>query len=287
MKHIYIFLCLCLLSAPSQAATFGTSKSGFGGYFLSIKGEIKRGDYMRMVRVIKVSGSMPKKVYLNSIGGDVFEAMKMGELLRKGLATTVLRPRQECLSSCFLIFVAGVNRIVNRLDPMHDLRTGIDHSSTVGLHRPYFDPSYFSGLTASAAEKRQEEAMHDVRRYLLRMNVSHALIDQMMRVPSYKMMRLDRRSFDAYVGKLSAGYEEWVVAQCGAFPSDEEREDYLHHTMMERETSDLLKDTLREEGYKVDFSKGYISYLKRTVQGHRDCKNKLTADERQKVFRQL
>jgi ATP-dependent protease ClpP protease subunit len=61
-------------------------------------------------------------VILNSPGGDVDAAMRIGRILRKNEVFVSVADNAKCYSSCALIYIAGVNRI---------------NYGTVGLHRPY------------------------------------------------------------------------------------------------------------------------------------------------------
>jgi hypothetical protein len=62
-------------------------------------------------------------VYLDSPGGSVSAAMKIGRLIRKYEGTTLISGR--CYSSCALIFIAGV------------LRNIPTDAQALGLHRPF------------------------------------------------------------------------------------------------------------------------------------------------------
>ena len=48
------------------------------------------------------------KFSLNSEGGDIFAAIRIGRLIRKLKARTVVAPRAKCHSACALIFIAGM-----------------------------------------------------------------------------------------------------------------------------------------------------------------------------------
>jgi hypothetical protein len=71
-------------------------------------------------------------VLLNSEGGSVSEAFKIGKLLReKELKVSVYIP-DKCLSSCVFLLMGGVDRQVHvEPDGTNDPKT------TIGIHRPY------------------------------------------------------------------------------------------------------------------------------------------------------
>jgi hypothetical protein len=61
-------------------------------------------------------------VYLDSPGGNVEAAEKIGHIIRKYEAWVFVRSNAKCFSSCALIFIAGSRRT---------------NLGVVGLHRPY------------------------------------------------------------------------------------------------------------------------------------------------------
>jgi hypothetical protein len=120
-----------------------------------IKGTIEKGDYDRFRVFYKERYRFMSTVYLVSPGGDAYEAMKIGRLLRKYLSTVVAPftsgndavlyhlsrdnpvcrgPSCTCASACALIWFGGVSRL------------GI-----VGVHRPRFTDPQFSALPPGEA----------------------------------------------------------------------------------------------------------------------------------------
>jgi hypothetical protein len=61
---------------------------------------------------------------LDSAGGDMLAAMRIGRLVRKLNGRTVVPARAKCHSACALIFIAGVERT---------------NLGEIGLHRPYLN----------------------------------------------------------------------------------------------------------------------------------------------------
>ena len=90
-----------------------------------LSGDIVKGDYERVATFL--DAHRPKMFALNSNGGDVDEALKIGRLFRKFLVLTLVPTKSSycggedctCASACALIWFGGVNR-----------------GGTVGLHRP-------------------------------------------------------------------------------------------------------------------------------------------------------
>jgi hypothetical protein len=69
---------------------------------------------------------------LNSLGGDLDAAMLIGRIVRRIEGRTLVAHDARCFSSCALIYIAGVNRLV---------KWDLSGSGLIGLHRPYFASS--------------------------------------------------------------------------------------------------------------------------------------------------
>ncbi len=123
-----------LVSGPAWGAEFTWLKDRVPR--LLIEGIIKAGDFEKFRNKLVEKGKPPTPLYLNSPGGDLREALKIGRLVRKlRLNTTApiliastkelvcwkwttrveireLKKGDECIcaSACFFIYVAGVDR---------------------------------------------------------------------------------------------------------------------------------------------------------------------------------
>jgi len=214
-----------------------------------IYGDIEKGDaqkFKNLVQNIKQENCLVGKVSLLSHGGDVFEAMQIGSLIRKNLISTeaplahqwvtkplfigcsslcdsfinikpcLLKNRDRettepricgCNSACFLIWSAGVERMGNGL----------------GLHRPYFSKDYFQGLSAKEAEEKYDELSNDVREYLISMDIPAHIIDEMFSHNSEDIYYLVRSYEEDYTEtgfnisalKFVPFFEEWIISKCG------------------------------------------------------------------------
>jgi ATP-dependent protease ClpP protease subunit len=124
-------------------------------------------------RVVATSRYLGPIVTLNSPGGSVPAAMRIGDVIRQHGYFTEVYDGEECSSACVLVLSAGVERIA---------RFG-----KVGLHRPRFDEEKFANLTLKEANKRYNEMSSSVEYYLQRMGLPEALYERMMKVSSDKI----------------------------------------------------------------------------------------------------
>jgi hypothetical protein len=85
---------------------------------IEIKGEIKAGDYDRFVVVLKkaIVRAPLRRIYLNSVGGQVLTAMAITEVIRNTAPTveTIVQSRHICNSACNIILTVGSTHNVSR-----------------------------------------------------------------------------------------------------------------------------------------------------------------------------
>lgn len=232
-----------------------------------IRGQIVRGDYEKLINVVKKHGSIPENIFLNSRGGDVIEAMKIGRFARRALLVTgVIRLKDDCQSGCYcysacmFIYLACAGR-----KPDFDV--------SYGIHRPHFDKSYFSGLSAREAELKYNDLEKSVRKYLEEMNVPQLFIDRIFSIPSDSLKVLDVEQLIAISGD-SPAYREWIIAKCDPL-SKAEWNDYKKILDAERSNS------------KHVYSSGYVKYLKDKHNSFYDCLLRSRDEVREEVFRSL
>ncbi len=235
-----------------------------------IRGEIARGDYEKLINVVKKHGSIPPNISLDSGGGDVIEAMKIGRFARRALLTTGViggfgnecQGGCVCYSACMLIHLACADRAPSSWK-----------YTSYGIHRPYFDKSYFSGLSAKEAELKYKDLENLVRKYLEEMNVPQSLIETMFSIPSDRMQVLEIPQLIQISGR-SPACQEWLLAKCGQM-TIEEFNDYRNALATENAHT------------KHSYSPGYVKYLKDKRSNIFNCEDKSRDGVRQEVFRSL
>jgi hypothetical protein len=94
------------------------------GDIITLSGSIARRDGNRFAAYLERIGFRPGsrlRLSLNSPGGDAQEAYEIAGSLKEGLVTTIVTGRAVCYSACFLLFIAG-----------HDRMTG--PQAQIGIH---------------------------------------------------------------------------------------------------------------------------------------------------------
>ena len=140
-----------------------------------IEGPIVKGDYKRF-QLLAFSGV--STVWLASPGGDLAEAIKIGQLVRKlkmdvwapdsnrQFWNTMIRVSDQrnsvCASACFFIYAAGTYRAGNIL----------------GVHRPRFADDDLRAMTMEQAATGHVSANDAAALYLRKMGISSSIIEK-------------------------------------------------------------------------------------------------------------
>jgi hypothetical protein len=129
---------------------------------IEISGEITQQDFAFVSSRSKdFEFIKPPRVFLNSPGGDVDVAMKIGRIIRSVDGETVIVAKARCYSSCALIFIAGVERF---------------NIGELGLHRPYFAGA---PLTREQIEKQMPVMRSAEKNYVEEMGITDGFFERM------------------------------------------------------------------------------------------------------------
>jgi hypothetical protein len=296
----YIVILFALNISIVQAANIEVSKMGVMHY-LTIDGKIENGDFFKLMdklsqifflctaetkeTLTNFKGEDPSAyerwinkhgepkglaritICLNSKGGNIAEAMKIGKVVRDMLLSTETgfcvdsrnKPDNKCMSACFFIWVAGVDRNAIFVEPRNPL----------GIHRLYFDSEYYKGLSSDKAEIEYKKVKNEAKKYLEEMGVPDYYFDKMLNIPSNEVYILAKEEVDNLKGRIPY-YEQYLFSKCGSYTKKEEW-DY-HFCVM-----GIGKEYLQEDDYLSiinkcrSLSSGYLSYLKSKIQETENC----------------
>ncbi|HKM27787.1 MAG TPA: hypothetical protein VJY57_10155 [Thiopseudomonas sp.] len=187
-----------IFSSSSHALEF----SSLGGTF-KMEGPINSGDASRFASAYLAWDEPPMIFHIDSPGGDVREAMFIGDFIRQ--SQTPVWSGRICNSACVLVLVSGVERMAQ---------------GTVGLHRPRYSEEYYSKLSSSDAAKAYSQATEAITEYMVSMGVHQAVIDRMFQADSGSLDILSAKEASALFGFRVPFYEEWIAAKCGRFTGD-------------------------------------------------------------------
>ncbi|TKB08402.1 hypothetical protein [Desulforhopalus sp. IMCC35007] len=192
--------CLWLMLWGAVSPCFGLEVTEVkdNEHTLLLSGQIEPGDLNKIVKAVSPPNSFPKYFTLDSSGGDVLEAMKIGHFIRETASGTCVN--KTCASACVFILVGGVSKTAWP-------------SSDIGLHRPYFKPEHYASLSLNEAEGGYAKVRNATRKYLVDMEVPTAYIEKMFSISSDDVYFLSETEKESLLVSPSA-YSEWVRAKC-------------------------------------------------------------------------
>lgn len=214
LRMLCLIYLLCIAGATNIFAaeitheTLSDSSTGQQRRVMVLRGPIIPGDLDRLrdavLRPHPASGKRTSGLYVDSPGGDVAEALRLGELIRGVGLSVFVMPKGLCASACFFLYLNGVTRFAQGWNPRSDSNSG-----NVGLHRPYLRSPQNSPDTLDA----QSNIMQKVARYLEGKMVPRRLVDAMMTRPSNDIYWLTSTDLDE-LWDHPPEIEELFIAKC-------------------------------------------------------------------------
>jgi hypothetical protein len=231
-----------------------------------VVGRIVPGDYQKVLVLYRENYRLLDRFILQSEGGDVAEAIKIGRLFRKYL-TSVGAPlrlvdKSGSQSDEFLLMGSETNGVLH-----HELRGcrgpqcvcasacaliwfgAVERNGAVGLHRPRIDDPEFTSLPAADAMRAYRRALDGIARYLDEMEAPHRAIEAMTTTDSAEITWVDSISDD--LGRAPS-FAEWVDTSCGKFSAEETaalvKLDFSNVPLSRND--ELLRRDLSDKSYK-------------------------------------
>lgn len=132
---------------------------------------------------------------VDSQGGDVAAAMRIGSTLRKDPNHAVrIKQSSNCLSSCVFILAGATQRQI---------------FGRVGIHRPYYPG--IQNLSHELRNARYKELTDDARLYFERMNIRTDIVDEMFSTPPERIKFLTDREQTYYgLNRIDPVLEEYM-----------------------------------------------------------------------------
>lgn len=167
-----------------------------GMIFITVSGTINAGDEKNFE--VEVGRGLTMQVELNSNGGDVETALKIGRIVRERKLHTIIQRDAGCASACVFVLLGGVQR---------------SGEGQIGLHRPYF-----GALPANATQQDILNANRalstKIKAFLGEMNIGNELLSAMQAIPPNSMRWLSRQEAQNFgVYGTDVVYDELRVAK--------------------------------------------------------------------------
>lgn len=179
--------CLLLIASLHATAAFArveiepVQNTNLGPILAAkISEDIAPGDYEVLFKGIMANpGKHARKiVLLDSIGGSVPEAIRMGRLLRETGFDVIVPSTGLCQGACVYLLAAGHKKTVR---------------GAVGLHRPYYPAG-----DSSLAELSHKGIHYNPRAYFREMKVAPTLVDEMQRIEPGRMRVLSEQELSRF-----------------------------------------------------------------------------------------
>ncbi len=163
-----------------------------------LQGVIQRGDTERIEAQISGRNAalkekgLPSRVRLgliqfSSVGGDVYEAMMLGEWFRRNKVQVIVPMDSPCYSACVFALAGAVMRI----------------GSNIGLHSFYTSATRNPNFDYDVENTKYQKVEKDIRDYLQRMRMPSGILEQAIQTPSASLKVLnddEARSLGLLVG---------------------------------------------------------------------------------------
>lgn len=172
MKLLSILLCVFVSRFAYGDVLIQQNDHSF--FSIRIQGVITDSDFAALTDKISMkTAKQSLAILLDSPGGNVRTALKMGEIIRRSNAPVIVPENAGCLSSCVFLLAAGAKRLV---------------IGDVGIHRPFS----IQDDIATEKEQKQQYAKTEtaVKKYLKKVNISTMLYDEMVIIPPSEMRLL-------------------------------------------------------------------------------------------------
>lgn len=221
-------------------------------YGILIKGPLVTGDAHKYAQVLLTkhpATNQPSMVtMLDSLGGDLSEAIRIGQTVRELQLDVRVMNGMTCASACFFIFLSGSPRSAAGVDA-NGRRNSRSPLGIVGLHRPYL----LSPENTPGSVERQVQTMRYVTAFLEAKLVPRRLIDAMMIRPSNDIYWLTEADIDD-LGEYPPDLEELFISKC-----QYDRKDSLRTVVAEKAGDIQLAGTLRQKSRNASFCMGVLS----------------------------
>lgn len=222
MKLIISILAILLAALTNPADALEYSQGYSGGNcstcsWIAADGEIKQGDASGLLKFIAAEDiEYQKLIIINSPGGNVAAAIKLGMLLRKrGMRVIVGKTKQGeveyadrpiqfydaglCASACVFVLMGGIER-------------EIAEGSQVGVHQ--FAPSADEIASIASTTSSTQSIMAELQGYAIQMGVNPGVLTLASSTTPENMMWLDPRNMEQLNLLTSRNYKsmaEWSL----------------------------------------------------------------------------
>jgi len=211
MFKFLIQLVILLICTPVFSGTLTVSNSNVSkncsDNTIDFAGEIRTGD---SVAIEKLINGLKKKhgaedctngwlaIRFGSDGGDVYEAIAIGKLLRANKLRVIVPYKAQCNSACVIAIAGAIRK---------------DSIGSIGVHRPYFSKME-SNLNINQVKAERDKVNKAIEDYFRQVDIPISLLDLMLSIPPEKMKVLNESELELYrLTGVDANHDESEVGK--------------------------------------------------------------------------
>ena len=165
-----------------------------------INGTISNSDYLFIKDVVEEFASPPFiKINLNSSGGEVLSAIKIGELVRNNYGITrVVGYKGKCFSACVLIYAAGIAKNIDIGDDGNWL--------PIGVHQHFLESTSVQTMSIEDGINYLKGTSKEIEKYFEFLGISRQLLSISLSVPKNSLRILTEKELKLYLPFAVAEY---------------------------------------------------------------------------------
>ncbi len=298
MRYVIVFSLSLMLAQGAHSAEIETVMEHDKYPHISLDGPLTEGDYEKVLAAAE--GFLDKgwqiQLLVNSEGGSIAEAIKIGTFAREAYAVVKIRGNyikggkgilRKCFSACVLIFVGSPNRDHEGDNKYFTKEGDFEYEEVngemiakkvpiIGLHRPYYSKGEYGELSPSAARQAYKKIERLVKVYLRDSGAPDEFTSRMFKSASNELDLLPKKEMMSMFPYKEPFLEEWLIAKCGEIIG-RELDDLINLAV----TRAMSKDkTIAPKG----MSEGYADYLDNKYQGIQKCERSILLDHQKEVL---
>lgn len=228
-----LFVCASMLSSVEAIADVMVTTLRDKIIDVDILGNITPSDYLALLEKIASAKARLRQsdiviwANLNSTGGDVETALKIGRFLRKERTIGHVQKNAMCASSCVFILAGAAARMVE---------------GNVGIHRP-FNPNATEASASGQKEKYRKLGLA-IKGYLTEMNIPARLFDDMLYIGPDQIRVLNDNELRDYGLNANDPYWQEAADVRRAQALGITRGEYVRRTVRARTACGIMSESL-------------------------------------------
>lgn len=211
MFKFLIQLLILLICSPVFSGTLTVRNSNISqncsDNTIDFSGEIRAGDSFAIEKIIN---ELKKKhgveectngwlaIRFGSDGGDVYEGIAIGKILRANKLRAIVPFNSQCNSACVIAMAGAIRK---------------DSIGSIGIHRPYFSKMN-SNLNINQIKVERDKVNKAIEDYFRQVDIPLSLLDLMLSIPPEKMKVLNESELELYrLTGVDANHDESEVGK--------------------------------------------------------------------------